>query len=59
MRTSLEKTMIPDKAVVLLDCPPSLGVLAVNCLTTAGGMIAVMSRGALIPATDGRVDTSQ
>jgi len=45
LRTSLEKTMIPDKAVVLLDCPPSLGVLAVNCLTTAGGMIAVIQPG--------------
>ena len=32
-------------AVVLLDCPPSLGVLSVNCLTTAGGMIAVIQPG--------------
>jgi len=30
---------------VLLDCPPSLGVLAVNCLATAGGMIAVVQPG--------------
>ena len=45
LKTCLEKTMIPDKAVVLLDCPPSLGVLAVNCLTTAGGMIAVIQPG--------------
>ena len=45
LRTSLEKTALPENAVVLLDCPPSLGVLAVNCLTTAGGMIAVVQPG--------------
>lgn len=45
LRTSLEKTALPENAVVLLDCPPSLGVLAVNCLTTAGGMIAVIQPG--------------
>jgi chromosome partitioning protein len=45
LRTSLEKTALPDNTVVLLDCPPSLGVLAVNCLTTAGGMIAVIQPG--------------
>ena len=45
LRTSLEKTALPDGVVVLLDCPPSLGVLAVNCLTTAGGMIAVIQPG--------------
>ena len=36
---------MPDDTVVLLDCPPSLGVLSVNCLTTAGGMIAVIQPG--------------
>ena len=36
---------MPGNAVVLLDCPPSLGVLSVNCLTTAGGMIAVIQPG--------------
>lgn len=45
LRTSLEKTGLPNDTVVLLDCPPSLGVLAVNCLTTAGGMIAVVQPG--------------
>ncbi len=40
-----EDRALPDDAVVLLDCPPSLGVLAVNCLTTAGGMIAVIQPG--------------
>jgi len=45
LKTSLAKTPLPDNAVVFLDCPPSLGVLAVNCLTTAGGMIAVIQPG--------------
>ena len=45
LRTSLTKTALPDRTVVLLDCPPSLGVLSVNCLTTAGGMIAVIQPG--------------
>ncbi|MCC7086528.1 MAG: AAA family ATPase [Pirellulales bacterium] len=45
LRTSLEKTALPTNTVVLLDCPPSLGVLSVNCLSTAGGMIAVVQPG--------------
>ncbi|MBN2577893.1 MAG: AAA family ATPase [Pirellulales bacterium] len=45
LRTCLEKTPLPDKAVVFIDCPPSLGVLAVNALTTAGGIIAVAQPG--------------
>jgi chromosome partitioning protein len=45
LRTSLEKTSLPSNAVVLLDCPPSLGVLAVNCLTAAGGLLAVIQPG--------------
>jgi chromosome partitioning protein len=39
LRTCLEKTRIPENAVVFVDCPPSLGVLAVNCLTAAGGVV--------------------
>lgn len=45
LRTCLEKTPLPGDAVVLLDTPPSLGILAVNCLATAGGMIAVIQPG--------------
>ena len=45
LRTSLQKTLLPGNTIVLLDCPPSLGVLAVNCLATAGGMIAVIQPG--------------
>ena len=36
LRTCLEKTDISENSLVLLDCPPSLGILAVNCLATAG-----------------------
>ena len=42
LRTSLERMALPDNAVVPPDCPPSLGVLSVDCLTMAGGMIAVI-----------------
>ncbi len=45
LRTSLERTPLPENAVVLLDCPPSLGVLSVNSRTAAGGMIAVIQPG--------------
>jgi chromosome partitioning protein len=45
LRTSLEKTPLPEDTIVLLDCPPSLGILAVNALATAGGMIAVVQPG--------------
>jgi chromosome partitioning protein len=45
LRTSLEKTDLPADAIVLLDCPPSLGILSVNCLCTAGGLIVVVQPG--------------
>ncbi len=45
LRTSLERTQLPENAVVFLDCPPSLSVLAVNSLAAAGGMIAVIQPG--------------
>jgi chromosome partitioning protein len=44
LRTCLEKTGLPENVVVLLDCPPSLGIL-VNCLACAGGLIAVVQPG--------------
>ena len=45
LRACLEKTTLPENAVVLLDCPPSLGILCVNCLATAGGLIAAVQPG--------------
>ena len=45
LRTSLEKTELPDDTVVLLDCPPSLGILAVNCLCAASGLVVVVQPG--------------
>ena len=45
LRTCLEKTRILDDAVVLVDSPPSLGVLALNCLATAGGLIVTVQPG--------------
>ena len=36
---------MPEDTVVLLDCPPSLGILAVNCLCAAGGLIVVVQPG--------------
>jgi chromosome partitioning protein len=45
LRVCLEKTTLPANTVVILDTPPSLGVLAVNCLAVAGGLIAVVQPG--------------
>lgn len=45
LRTCLEKTRLPDKTIVLLDSPPSLGVLALNCLAAAGGLIVTVQPG--------------
>lgn len=45
LRTALEQTRLPKDTIVLLDCPPSLGIPAVNCLCAAGGLIVVVQPG--------------
>jgi chromosome partitioning protein len=45
LRLALEQTDLPANAIVLLDCPPSLGVLALNCLVAAGGLIVTIQPG--------------
>ncbi len=45
LRTCLERTQLPENTLVLFDCPPSLGILAVNCLAAAGGLLTVVQPG--------------
>jgi chromosome partitioning protein len=45
LRTALERTNLPPSTIVLLDCPPSLGVLVLNCLAAAGGLIVTVQPG--------------
>jgi chromosome partitioning protein len=45
LKASLDKTELPEETIVLLDCPPSLGILAVNCLCAADGLIVVVQPG--------------
>ena len=45
LRSSLQGTKLSAETVVLLDCPPSLGVLSVNCLCAASGLVVVVQPG--------------
>ena len=45
LRDCLEKTDLGDNATVILDCPPSLGVLSIGCLTAAKYTCVVVQPG--------------
>lgn len=42
LKSCLERTDLPEDVLVIVDCPPSLGVLAINCLTAANNVIVVV-----------------
>ena len=45
LKSCLEKTAIGQGGAVIIDCPPSLGVLAVNCLVAARALAVVVQPG--------------
>ena len=45
LQTCLRHTDLLDDATVILDCPPSLGVLSINCLTAASHICVVVQPG--------------
>ncbi len=45
LKTCLEKTELPEGTVVIIDCPPSLAVLATNCFTAAESLVVPVKPG--------------
>lgn len=45
LKTCLAKTPLPDNVTVLIDCPPSLGILTSNCLSVANALVVVVKPG--------------
>jgi len=45
LQSCLERTDLPEATTVILDCPPSLGVLSVGCLTAARYVCVVVQPG--------------
>jgi chromosome partitioning protein len=47
LQGALNKTKLRDNTTVIIDCPPSLGVLTVNCLAAAQKLIVTVHPGGL------------
>jgi chromosome partitioning protein len=45
LKTCLSKATLPKNVTVLIDCPPSLGILTSNCLAVADALIVVVKPG--------------
>jgi chromosome partitioning protein len=45
LQSTLNQTKLPESTTVILDCPPSLGVLSINCLTAANYLCVVIQPG--------------
>ncbi len=45
LRDCLEATALPADATVIVDCPPSLGILSLACLTAASALCVVVQPG--------------
>ena len=45
LQGSLKKTKLPDDTVVIIDCPPSLALLTVNCLAAADKLVVTVHPG--------------
>lgn len=45
LQVCLEKTDLPKEGIVILDSPPSLGVLALNCLTATDQLLVAVQPG--------------
>jgi chromosome partitioning protein len=45
LATCLKRTGLPEDATVILDCPPSLGILSIACLTAATWLCVVVQPG--------------
>jgi chromosome partitioning protein len=45
LQGSLKKTELPEDTIVIIDCPPSLALLTVNCLAAADKLVVTVHPG--------------